>query len=90
MSQLGQTKIKFKINYALFTDSTEIASKFKSHISGIAKVLNAHIGSLREDTKSNEKNSKNSFIFLNTNAEEIYNKILSLKLKSAQIDEVPS
>ena len=83
-------KLKLKVNDELVTDSTEIASTFNNHFSSVAQVLNANIPNLPDDPTANVKRVRNSFVFLDTDAEEIYNIILSFKSKGAPINEVPS
>ena len=83
-------KFKLKVNDDFFTDSTEIASSFNNHFSSVPRVLNANIPNFPDDPTANVKRIRNSFVFLNTDAAEIYNIILSFKSMSAPINEVPS
>ena len=83
---LVNSKFKLKVNDELFTDSTDIASILINHFSSVAQVLNANIPNFPDDLTANVKRIRNSFVFLNTDAEEIYKIILSFKSKGAPVN----
>ena len=72
-------KLKLKVNDEIVIDSTEIASKFNNHFSSVAQILNAIVPNLSDDPTANVERLRISFVFLNTEAEEIYNVIYSFK-----------
>ena len=64
-------QIKLKVYDGLVTSSTEITSTFNNHFYSVALVRNVNSPSLPDDPTAYVKIMKNSFIFLNTVADEI-------------------
>ena len=70
--------------------TTEIASTINKHFSSVTQVLNVYFPSLTDDSTANLKIIRNTFVFLNTDAEEMYNITLSFKIKGVPTNEKPS
>ena len=67
-----------------------ITSTFKTHFTEVAPSLDANIPRLPDDPGANIQAISNSFVFRNTNAEEVYKIILSFKSKGSLLHDVPS
>ena len=93
-SVYGQSRVnpnfKLKVNDQIATGSTETASTLNNQFSSVAHILNANIPKLSDNLTADAKQIRSSFVFLNTEAKEFYDIILSNKCKGSPINEVPS
>ena len=83
-------KLKLKVIDDITTYSSTIASTFNAHFAEVAPSLDANIPRLTDDPISYIPAISNSFVFCNTDAEEIYKIILSFKSKGSPLNQLPS